>query len=466
MNTSFLARQLLSLALVTTFLLWSYQGVCSDLALHGDRISLHVKNVALQSILQEFLQLGITVQIAPSINPRVTVSLDERELRQGLDAIIHPFSYALIWKSARKATGSTTTLAGLQVFSPGNRNAMRYLAASNKPPFIPGELLIKLTGTTSPAQLQRIIRQIDGTLVAGNAPLGVYKIQVAKSTDIPRLAARITQSGTAVAEPNFVIEAAPPILVNEAVEPDISNDKTNHNSMGSAPVAVLDSGLFPGYGLEEYVTTSYDPLHPDLPLSDSMGHGTQMAFIATGMVIPDGVTAAADHTMAPVIPIKIFDDEGLTSNYTLLQSIDFARQHNGRILSLSWETTTASTFLEQALNDARNHGAIIFAAAGNQPTGNPVFPAAYDSVIAVGALAADGSQWEDSNYGSFVDIYAPGIATFPVGNQGEAGTYAGTSISTAYIAGLAADYISTHPGAGEKEIRTFLGIAKAQEESQ
>ena len=441
-------------------------GLCTDLSLHGDRITLHVQDVPLRTILQEFLHMGVAVQIAPSINPRVTVSLDNRELRQGLNALVQPYSYALIWKSAHATVASNTSLTELQIFAPGNRADMAYMATPEQPRYIKGELLVQLTGKPTPAQLQRIARQVGGVVVGGNPALGIYKLRVDKAADIPLLAAMINRQGEALAEPNYLFQAEPPILLEPSSAAATEEEATDQKSIGKTAVAVLDSGLFPGYGLEEYVSAAYDPEHPNQPLTDSMGHGTQMAMISTGMIIPDGIDNTDNHELAPVIPIKIFNDDGLTSNYTLLQSITFAEQHDGRILSLSWETDTPSTFLQQALDNARDNGAIIFAAAGNQPTGKPVYPAAYDSVIAVGALAADGSRWEYSNYGSFVDIYAPGVATFPVGNQGEAGTYAGTSISTAYIAGLAAGYLSNHPQATREELTTFLGISSSQTGSQ
>lgn len=89
---------------------------------------------------------------------------------------------------------------------------------------------------------------------------------------------------------------------------------------------------------------------------------------------------------------------------------------------------TTVAVLESATQYATANGLVLVAAAGNTPTGKPVYPAAYENVIAVGALAPDGERWDQSNYGDFVDIQAPGFAYMPVGYQGDAGLYAGTSI--------------------------------------
>jgi hypothetical protein len=220
-------------------------------------------------------------------------------------------------------------------------------------------------------------------------------------------------------------------------------------------VAVLDTGLSPHSGVEDFVLASLDALDPDESISDSLGHGTQMALIATGMVKPSGVTSGT-HTQSPIIPIRVFDDNGFTSNFTIMSSIDFALKHGARVMSLSWGSETRSDFLETALNDARSKGLIVVASAGNEPTGKPVYPAAFPSVVGVGALAPDGKSWENSNYGDFVTLYAPGFATLPVGYKGDPGPYAGTSISAAYAANVIADYLSEHPEATTQEVLEAL----------
>ncbi|MBW2328949.1 MAG: S8 family serine peptidase [Deltaproteobacteria bacterium] len=79
--------------------------------------------------------------------------------------------------------------------------------------------------------------------------------------------------------------------------------------------------------------------------------------------------------------------------------------------------------------------------------------------IGVGALTTDGQPWENSNHGSFVTLYAPGVATFPLGNQGESGTYAGTSISTAHVASTVSAFLTANPQATREQIYNSLGIS-------
>jgi hypothetical protein len=146
----------------------------------------------------------------------------------------------------------------------------------------------------------------------------------------------------------------------------------------------------------------------------------------------------------------------LTTDLKIIAAINFARDHNARVISLSWGNGTRSEILEQALSSANDKGLIIVASAGNEPTGKPVYPAAYPSVIGVGALGPDGKTWENSNFGNFVALYAPGFALLPVGYKGDPGLYAGTSISAAFVASTIASYLSKNQAATPQEIKTFL----------
>jgi hypothetical protein len=163
---------------------------------------------------------------------------------------------------------------------------------------------------------------------------------------------------------------------------------------------------------------------------------------------------------SPVVAIRAFDNNGFTSNYTLIRGIDHAIENGARVLSLSWGSETSSSLLESATRYAAAKGLILIAAAGNAPTGNPVYPAAYDQVIGVGALTPDGEAWDQSNYGDFVAVSAPGLADLPVGYNGDPGIYAGTSIATAYTARRVAAILNQNPDADRATILRILGEGK------
>ena len=167
-------------------------------------------------------------------------------------------------------------------------------------------------------------------------------------------------------------------------------------------------------------------------------------------------TTQPKHTYIPIIPIRAFDDNGFTTDFKIMDSINFALKNNAKVMSLSWGSETRSDIMEKNFEYAKAKGLIIVASAGNEPTGKPVYPAAYPTVIGVGALGPHGKTWENSNYGNFVALYAPGFANLPVGHKGDPGMYAGTSISTALVANSIASFLSENPAATSQEVQEFL----------
>ena len=79
-------------------------------------------------------------------------------------------------------------------------------------------------------------------------------------------------------------------------------------------------------------------------------------------------------------------------NHAIMRSIDFALAKGARVMSLSWGAETDSAFLGEAFRYAESKNMIILASAGNEPTGKAIYPAAYSSVIGVGALGPDGQR--------------------------------------------------------------------------
>ncbi len=447
------------------FLLWVTGAVASDVSIQADRLTIHADQIPLQKLLQRLTDLGIKVRIDPEINPKITASFEDRDMRQGLASILKPFDHVLIWKPIEGPAGPIPKLAEIQVFKPGKKERIKPLgprtrfAIARNPKdgsfFVKNEILLGLNPGMTLSEFKALLRPFGGTVVDSYAAVGLYKIRLPEGTDVPSLVEQITRHPkVAKAEPNYAYPIPAPHAQtgSDRAFPDTSPIPAPGDTV---PVAVLDTGLGPNSGVEDFVLASFDALNPDESISDSLGHGTQMALIAAGAVKPKGV-GLESGTQSPIIPIRIFDDNGYTSNFTIMSSIDFALKHGARVMSLSWGSETRSDFLETALNYAHSQGLIVVASAGNEPTGKPVYPAAFSSVIGVGALAPDGKSWEKSNYGDFVAVYAPGFAHLPVGYKGDPGAYAGTSISAAFAANVIADYLSEHPEATTQEVLEAL----------
>ena len=447
-------------------------GATNDLTvqLHGERITVSAEKTYLRTILTRLASQGVIVKLDPQINPLITINYSNRPVVQVFGAILNNASFSLLWESKKDQRGSTQiSLTEIQIFKSGRKDLVKRLMPSKKNVIVQhgdgsyhvkDEILLQLAIGSDISGLKNYLQQYDATLAQSKIP-GFYRITFFEDIDIQGFIKEIKKIfsigsvGLNYAHPiqQPIQYPHPPPLQASDLEA-----KFYAPSINPAPIAILDSGLSTSkLDFDKLVISSLDVMSPDVAITDTLGHGTQMALIATGLVEPYGTEGKSSASYNPIIAIKAIDDNGYITDFNIMESIHFAMDNNARVMSLSWETETNSAFMEKAFEYASANGLILVAAAGNEPTGNPVYPAAYPSVIGVGALDPNGAnKWINSNYGSFVTFYAPGFANMPVGYKGEPGIYAGTSISTAYVANSISSFLSQNPTATKKEVLEFL----------
>jgi thermitase len=464
-----MTKNIIKPVLLALYLLFAFHPAARaegfEVEISGNKLALHAQKIPLRNILRQIAVLGISVRIDPDINPEISASFTGWDLEAGLKSILKSTDHILIWETTKGAPDSRPVLIEIQVFKPGEKERMKLIEARSVfavarrgekgPFFIKGEILVRIGKGADLDELTAAVERTGGEIFAVSDYPGVYRIRFPDDYDVFSLADQLKKfPGIETAEPNYAYPVTHPERVGRVRRttlglPDIPEDGTG------MPVAVLDSGIQMNTNLQDRVKAVLNAFDSDAIASDTLGHGTQMALIAAGLVTPAGKDTVAPGS-AEVLPIKIFDDNGFTTSLTVLRSVTFAIKNGARVLSLSWGSETGSEIMESIFKAASEKGLMIVAAAGNEPTGNPVYPAAYDSVIGVGALNPDGGQWENSNYGEFVSFYAPGFATLPVGYKGDPGTYAGTSIATAYTANVISSYLSQNPEAELDDTLKYL----------
>jgi thermitase len=223
----------------------------------------------------------------------------------------------------------------------------------------------------------------------------------------------------------------------------------NRDAAGSVRVAVLDSGLDPEALDTSALYSYYDALEPGNTAADTVGHGTRMSLIASGMYNPLGVQSS-EGSSPSIVSVRAFDEAGKSSYFDLMRGISHAIASGARVINLSWGAEGDSAFLQSAIREATDHGLLVVAAAGNEPTGRAVYPAAYPETVAIGATTEEGTPWARSNFGSWVTAAAPGFIAFP------GGSYAGTSVSSAYFSRIAARVMEDNPKKSAGEIRALI----------
>ena len=95
--------------------------------INGDKLSLYADQVPLQCILQRMTDIGIRIRIDPRINPKISALFEDWDIQKGVDSILKPFSYILLWESVKDPLSSPVKLSEIQVFKPGNKELMGHL---------------------------------------------------------------------------------------------------------------------------------------------------------------------------------------------------------------------------------------------------------------------------------------------------------------------------------------------------
>jgi thermitase len=190
---------------------------------------------------------------------------------------------------------------------------------------------------------------------------------------------------------------------------------------------------------------------------DFHGHGTHCAGIAaahTGNGV--GIAGVAGTAPVQIMPVKVLNDQGIGTMTDVARGIIWAADNGAHVLSLSLGGNAGTQQLADAVNYAWNRGCVVVAAAGNNGSNAPFYPAAYENALAVAASDPNDRLTDFSQYGTWVDIAAPGssiLSTVP-GNRYEA--WSGTSMACPHVAGAAALIWSCVPSLTNQQLRLAL----------
>jgi hypothetical protein len=186
-------------------------------------------------------------------------------------------------------------------------------------------------------------------------------------------------------------------------------------------------------------------------------HGTSMAeTILRGIAV---TPQSPEGTTARILPVDVYGDQENTTTFDVANGIYSAVREGATLINLSLGSDADSSWLHQIIKQAQQQGMVLVAAAGNEPSGQPYYPAAYPEVIAATAGDKKGRIAPYANRGSFVDVVAPGGNIVHFNNQ--AYLISGTSASSAYVTGVAAGLASgagKPPSEVEAEVRSTLAV--------
>jgi len=207
-------------------------------------------------------------------------------------------------------------------------------------------------------------------------------------------------------------------------------------------VAVLDTGIDKSH--EDLIGKVVAEVNfTDSPVAgDVYGHGTHVAGIIAAAT-NNGIGVAGIAPNVRLLNVKVADDNGVVWPSAVAEGIIWAVDNGAKIINMSLVIPTSSPALEQAIDYAWSRGVLLVAGAGNGIKSIPMYPAYYAEVIAVAAADVDGNLWSKSNYGDWVDVYAPGVEIYSTLPGNQYGYQSGTSMATAYVSAVAALALNT-----------------------
>lgn len=201
-------------------------------------------------------------------------------------------------------------------------------------------------------------------------------------------------------------------------------------------VAILDTGIDPDHqDLNGLIIAEANFTDNSSP-ADSYGHGTHIAGIIAAKNDGTGIVGVAPGCR--LLNVKVADDMGRCQASALAEGIIWAVNNGASVINISLEIKEPSPQLEEAVNYAWSRGTVIIAAAGNNGSQSPVYPAYYKNCVAVAAIKPDDNLAPLSNYGDWVDVAAPGFDIYSTLPNNGYGYKTGTSFATAYVSGMAA----------------------------
>jgi thermitase len=365
-------------------------------------------------------------------------------------------------------------------------------------PFVAGDVLVKFKAGVNANARADAHRVVGATPLVEIPRTRVHRVRVTAGNESAAIARYRRNPNVLYAEPNFIRSISTPsahVQGSEVVPGDYHFDEQwglDNTGQGfycipwitgelclysGTPDADIDApeawAIFKGSSnvTVAVIDSGVDYTHPDLAANyaggddfvfgdgdpmDDHGHGTHVAgTIAASMNNPTSAPAAAEGVVgvapnARILAYKVCRSDGTCDDFAIEQAIARAIADGANVINMSLGEKEYSQSLNDAVQAAWNAGLVIVAGAGNDGTTVPFYPAAFDNVISVAAFDENHRRPSFSNYGSWVDISAPGnviMSTYRMAacasstTPGDTGCYTwntGTSMATPHVSGAAA----------------------------
>jgi subtilisin family serine protease len=396
------------------------------------------------------------------------------------------------WLVAAALASSLLGFSSSQV--PRSPDFIKIDSASQK--YAPGILVVGFTGAARGASVAALQQALHAQQVASLPQIDVVVMQVASGQEQEAALLASKDPAVAFAEPDYAATA------DSASSPDVIPDDSLYNQQWALSkigmpgawgkttgspnilVAVVDTGVqlthpdlqakiwtnpgeIPANYIDDDGNGKIDDLHgwhfyhggyglmlEDANVVDDYGHGSHVSgIIAASANNHTGVAGISWGSR--ILPVKALDNNGNGYYTDIAAGIIYAADNGADIINLSAGGSAASTLLQEAVDYANAHGALVIAASGNNG-GAVYYPAACNNVLAVAATDEIDQRPSFSNYGPQVDLAAPGLNIVSTWYMSNYLFKSGTSMSAPHVSGVAALLWSLDPSLSASEVANLL----------
>lgn len=314
-----------------------------------------------------------------------------------------------------------------------------------EPQQIPGEWIVRYDPyAATRTAVAALVREVQGTVIDEIPQLDAAVVTLPGEDALNLLRAR---PEIARVEPNLLRAAV--LTPNDPKRFDqwglnaIDVYDAWHYTRGTGQViAVLDTGVQLNHpDLAGHITGGWDFVDDDAdaspnPHADNASHGTHVQGIANAVTNNDrGVAGVAWDARA--IHARIIAAVGASAS-DIAAGVVWAADNGASVVNMSLAGPGWVSLERDAMDYAAARGVILVAAAGNDNTFTPYYPASYDHVLSIAATRYDNERAAFANKGDYIDLGAPGTnilsTTFPDGYEQKDGT----SMAAPHVAGVAA----------------------------
>ena len=363
-------------------------------------------------------------------------------------------------------------LAGCaRFFAPDPTGSLETLAPPPGTPgaaFAPDQILVKFKPDVTPEVARVVHARLGGQLVQIIPQIEVHVVRIPLGRVPEMVQAYLREELVEFAEPDYVATAFyvpnDPGYANQWALPKIQAPEAWDLTQGSSAVriAILDTGIDQNHEDLAAKIVANKNFTTSRTVDDLYGHGTHVAGIAAA-ITDNGRGVAGVGFKSSLMNVKVLGDNGSGQYSWIANGIIWAADNGAHVINMSLGGSSTSSTLESAVKYAYGKGVVLVAAAGNDNTSSPSYPAYYPECIAVAATDPNDVKASFSNYGEWVDTAAPGVniySTLPNHNNRirvkNYGYLSGTSMATPHVAGAAALLKARYPSLTNAEIASKL----------